>query len=94
MATSVSYENVIDDKTVLNHLVNPTTARTAALPGLGSRVHSHEGGRPRHNLCVMSRPENFMDTVPPTACLPMLPRGKQISSGRWCQTGLFADDHS
>lgn len=34
METFVPYKNVIDGKAGLNHLINPTTAKTAVLPAL------------------------------------------------------------
>ena len=84
MATSGSYENVLDGKTGLNHLINPATGRCASLPGASVVASTAmEADALATALCVMSRPEDFMDTVPQTACLLTLPQGRLIRSGRW-----------
>lgn len=84
MATSGVYENVLDEKGTLNHIINPATGRCATLPGASVVASSAmEADALATALCVMSRPVDFMETQPQASCLITLPEGKIRRSSSW-----------
>lgn len=84
MATSGIYENVLDEKGGLNHLVNPVTGRCATLPGASVVASTAmEADALATALCVMARPVSFMESLPQASCLLTLPEGRIRRSSRW-----------
>ena len=84
MATSGTYENRLDGKGTLNHILNPANGLCATVPGASVVAASAmEADALATALCVMSRPVAFMEGVPQASCLITLPTGKVQRSSRW-----------
>lgn len=84
MATSGTYENRLDGKGTLNHILNPANGLCATIPGASVVAASAmEADALATALCVMSRPVAFMEGVPQASCLITLPAGKVQRSSRW-----------
>ncbi len=84
VATSGSYENVLNRAGTLNHILNPATGRCASLPGVSVTAASAlEADALATALCVMPDPVGFTDGLPGTACLVTLKGGATCRSSRW-----------
>lgn len=84
VATSGIYENVLDSRGNVNHLIDPATGRCAVLPGASVLAPTAmEADALATALCVMAAPVAFMENVPRAACLITLPEGELQQSSRW-----------
>lgn len=84
VATSGSYENVLNRAGTLNHILNPATGRCASLPGVSVTAASAlEADALATALCVMPDPVGFTDGLPGTACFVTLKGGATCRSSRW-----------
>lgn len=84
MATSGSYENILNEQGTLNHILNPATGRSSTLPGASVVASTAmEADALATALCVMSHPVDFMEGMPQASCLITLPEGKLLRSSHW-----------
>ena len=84
MATSGTYENILDAEGKLNHILNPSTGRCSPLPGASVVASSAmEADALATALCVLSQPVAVVESLPRTACLIQLPDGRLNRSRLW-----------
>ncbi|WP_294558524.1 FAD:protein FMN transferase [uncultured Mailhella sp.] len=84
MATSGSYENILDAEGKTNHILNPATGRCSTLPGASVVASSAmEADALATALCVLSQPVAFMENLKDASCLITLPGGRVLQSRRW-----------
>ncbi len=83
IATSGTYENTFDARGKANHLLSPVSGQCAALSGASVVTSSAmEADALATALCVMARPEDFMERLPNAGCMLTLPE-KTVTSSRW-----------
>ncbi len=84
MATSGSYENVLDRQKGLHHILNPATGRCSATPSASVVASTAmEADALATALCILPRPVALVEQLPHAACLLIMPGGKTLSSSHW-----------
>ena len=84
IATSGSYENVLNREGTLNHILHPATGRCASIPGVSvTAASAMEADALATALCVMPDPVAFTEGLPRAACLVTLKGGAVRRSSRW-----------
>ncbi len=84
IATSGSYENVLNREGTLNHILHPATGRCASIPGVSvTAASAMEADALATALCVMPDPVAFTEGLPGASCFVTLKGGATHRSSRW-----------